>query len=342
MSKAIQANLEYAGKHNPKPGEKLFNSNGQPLYPYIPSDELKESVKLAIALNRPLLLMGDPGCGKTKLASALAYEFTQNNAELLKQHKLEEWPLFTWSVKSTSKAKDGLYTYDAIARLRDSQLANSDLISDKEKIENRLKDETQAAYIKYGPLGEALRSPVRAIALIDEIDKADIDFPNDLLMELEEQRFQISETQTWVPETATTTPPIVIITSNNERSLPDAFLRRCFFHFFEQPEQEDLEKIIYAHFNEQQLPQALTTKLLESYLNVRQLGQERAGGKRVGTSELLDWVNALLLNTSKDKKVDEISKLLEKGLPYAGVLLKTRDEQLRYEKSGEKKSADDA
>ena len=318
-----KCNLEYTGEVNPTPGQQVFNQQGQMVSPYIPNDELKESIRLAIALKRPLLLMGDPGCGKTKLALALAYEFTRNNPEALKWAKLKEWPFFSWYVKSTSKARNGLYTYDAVGRLRDAQLANSDYL-EKETIINRLQDPNHRSYIKYGALGNAFKCPLPAVVLIDEIDKADIDFPNDLLLELDERRFFIDEIQAWMPQERAPAP-IVLITSNNERPLPDAFLRRCFFHYFEPPETDELEKILKAHFGDR-LPKALTSEIIASFINLRKLGQERTGGKQVGTSELLDWANALLLEEPKS-----ILKKLKQGLPFSGVLLKTREEQIRYQ-----------
>lgn len=308
--------LTYTGEHNPKPGDR--NADGKMLYPYIPDDELKESVRLAIALNRPLLVMGDPGCGKTRLASAIAYELTQRNSGKLRKLKAKEWPLYTWYIKSTSRARDGLYTYDAVARLRDAQLASSGL---DERAKAQLLDPEQKAYIKYGPLGFALQSSLRAVVLIDEIDKAEIDFPNDLLLELDEQRFFVEEIQTEVPEKPTP-PPIVIITSNNERPLPDAFLRRCIFHYVDAPDGTILERILVAHFGDR-LPKALRPKILASYLEARGVS-ESAGGKQVGTSELLDWVSALLLEP------DQIADRLKEDLPFKGLLFKTPEEKIRY------------
>lgn len=320
--------LTYDGSKNPKPDKTEYNEQGQLLMPYIPDGELKESVRLAIALKRPLLLMGEPGCGKTKLASAIAYEFTQRNKKVLAQHDLKEWPFFRWYVKSTSKARDGLYTYDAVARLRDAQFANSEHIADKEKIIQRLQDSEQTAYINYGPLGQAFRCPLRAVMLIDEIDKADIDFPNDLLRELDEGCFFIDELQRQEPQTPGEAP-IVLITSNNERPLPDAFLRRCFFHFFTPPGETELTNILTAHFGKK-LPKLQIPEIIKSFEQVRDLGQERMGGKQVSTSELLDWVNALLLEP--EQLSEQIEKQLGGTFVHQGVLLKTRDEQLRYER----------
>lgn len=311
--------LTYDGSYNPEPNQR--DERGRPLFPYIPDDELKESVRLAIALNRPLLVMGDPGCGKTRLANALAYELTQRNQAVLEELKLAAWPLYAWYVKSTSRAKDGLYTYDAVARLRDAQLANSGYLD--ETGQQRLMDVKQTGYIEYGPLGHAFRSPLRAVVLIDEIDKAEIDFPNDLLLELDEQRFIIDEIKQEIPPEPTP-PPIVIITSNNERPLPDAFLRRCIFHYVNAPSSKTLEKILKARF-QGRLPDALKPQVLKSYLEARDLSRS-AGGKQVGTSEFLDWVEALLLDpkTMADK--------LKGELPFKGLLFKTPEEHIRYQR----------
>ncbi|MUG91153.1 AAA family ATPase [Scytonema sp. UIC 10036] len=321
----IQCNLEYTGKVNPKPGDK--DHQGKDLLPYLPNDELKESVRLAIALERPLLLMGEPGCGKTRLTSAIAYEFTQNNRELLESLGLKSYPYETWYVKSTSRAKDGLYIYDAVARLRDAQLAGFDKL-DERGLE-RLQDSSQKGYIKFGPLGRAFQSELRTILLIDEIDKADIDFPNDLLLELEEKRFFIEETGKEIPEVGKqVAPPIVVITSNNEKDLPDAFLRRCIFHYLEFPSKEELIEIVKVHFEDKKLPEFSIELLVDEFLEVRDK-TDKNSGKQVSTSELIDWIKALVLSFS----LEEIrNKLEQKQIPFLGVLLKTRDEKIRYKK----------
>jgi MoxR-like ATPase len=318
-------NLEYTGQINPKPGEKDYQ--GKSLSPYLPSEELKESVRLAIALERPLLLMGAPGCGKTRLASAIAYEFTQKNQQFLQSHRLKTYPYETWYIKSTSRARDGLYIYDAVARLRDAQLAGVKKL-DKEG-RKRLKDPSQKGYIKFGALGKAFQRSLRTIVLIDEIDKADIDFPNDLLLELDEKRFFIEEIAEEIPNPEKqVSSPIVIITSNNEKDLPDAFLRRCLFHYLEFPSQQELIEIIKIHFQEEKLPELLTETLVKSFLELRE-GTDKNTGKQVSTSELIDWIKALLLSFSKE----EISRRLQLGkIPFLGSLLKTRDEQIRYER----------
>ncbi|MEC4817676.1 MAG: MoxR family ATPase [Scytonema sp. PMC 1069.18] len=313
-----QCHLQYTGEFT------------DPESPYIPSDELKESVKLAIALKRPLLVMGAPGCGKTRLAGAIAYEFTQRNRALLESLGLKTYPYETWYVKSTSRARDGLYIYDAIGRLRDAQLAAVKQLNEKEL--ERLKDSNQEGYIKFGPLGKAFTSQLRTVLLIDEIDKADIDFPNDLLLELDEKRFFIEETQTWVPAPEQPAPPpIAIVTSNNEKDLPDAFLRRCIFHYLDFPTKDELVKIVSVHF-QGKLPksksESLTEKIVAEFLQLRE-DTDKTSGKQVSTSELIDWVAALL----EFEAPQNIRTQLKPGkLPFLGLLLKTPDAYIRYKR----------
>ena len=332
MNQQLKWNLEYTGTANPSPGDKSIIFHGQPLEPYLPSEGLIESVKLAIALKRPLLIMGEPGCGKTKLARSIAYEFTQNNQQLLNSLDLEEWPYETWYVKSTSKARDGLYLYDAVARLRDAQLADSKQLN-SEEIE-KLKDPKQKKYIKIGALGKAFQSLIPTVVLIDEIDKADIDFPNDLLLELDEKRFFIEETGQEIPAPGEkVAEPIILITSNNERNLPEAFLRRCFFHYIDPPKKEDLISIIKAHYGElpelvtkedkEQEVKSIAEELVERFIVLRD-SVNRGSGKQISTSELLDWVRALLLSPN------DINDKLQQGTPFLGTLFKTHDELIRY------------
>ncbi|MEZ4366784.1 MAG: MoxR family ATPase [Kofleriaceae bacterium] len=251
---------------------------------YIAAPELRHAVNVAVALGRPLLLRGEPGTGKTLLAENLASALGL--------------PLLRWHVKSTTKARDGLYVYDTVARLHDSRFGG----------EHGADVRDIARYIKLGPLGEALASPTRVVLLIDEIDKADIEFPNDLLLELDAMRFRIDETGR---EVVAAERPVVIITSNNEKELPDAFLRRCVFHYIEFPSRELMAQIVRVHHSD------LDDKLLESALEVFYglRGTPRLR-KRPSTSELVDWILAL-------RKAGVDLAKVGGGIPFLGTLLKT-------------------
>ncbi len=304
MAKTLKKKrLEYIGKVQPKPGER-DEKTGQLLYPYLPSEQLVEVVNLAVYLERPLLLKGEPGCGKTRLARAVAYEL--------------ELPYEAWNVKSTSRAKDGLYTYDAVGRLRDAQLAAAGRLSD-EKIQEIDEPHT---YVRWGALGRAFQNEQRTVVLIDEIDKADIDFPNDLLLELDEQRFVVEETGEEIRAKAA---PIVIITSNDEKDLPDAFLRRCLFHYVEFPKRDRLIEIVKAFFPTS--PEQLVDAIIDRFLQLREEMRKDKGdaGKKVSTSELMDWFRVL-----SHYPQDEVLKKLEQELLYPGVLLKNWDDYRRY------------
>ena len=289
--------------------------------PYIASDELIKAVNLAIYLNRPLLLEGEAGCGKTKLARAVAYELGL--------------PFYTWYVRSTSKAQEGLYSYDAILRLHDVQTRQVEAqagrgdSADKAAGQRDPRDATD--YRKLGPLGQAFSlRECPAVVLIDEIDKADIDFPNDMLSVLDDPwEFEIPETGE-VIKASEEFKPIIIITSNKEKgNLPAPFLRRCIYYFLEFPQNEDwLKEIVNAHYGSQD-DEPLSADLLGPAVT-RFLTIRRDWGlyKRPGTSELLDWLEAL---RSSEKFTDNPSPFSEESpLPYPELLIKLRADWQRY------------
>ena len=246
---------------------------------YVASQELQEAVNIALALGKPLLIKGEPGTGKTVLAQAIAESMGRR--------------LITWSVKSTTKAQDGLYVYDVVQRLYDSQFGEA--VDDIEK------------YIKLGKLGEAFQSEEQTVLLIDEVDKADLEFPNDLLWELDRMEFYIPETKQTVQAKVR---PVVIITSNAEKELPDAFLRRCIFHYIQFPEQQQMERIIKVHLGD--VDEILLSQAIQAFYWLRSV---RGLEKRPSTSELIDWVRALVLGgIDPDRITGE--------LPFLGVLLK--------------------
>ncbi|MBN3910123.1 MAG: MoxR family ATPase [Nostoc sp. NMS1] len=300
--------LEYTGTKQPKPGDTY---KGKLIYPYLPSQKLVDVVNLAIYLGRPLLLKGEPGCGKTQLALAVAYELGLDFEALY--------------VKSTSRAKDGLYVYDTVGRLRDAQLAASDSLTIQEK--QRFDDPT--SYIRLGPLGRAFINPKRTVVLIDEIDKADIDFPNDLLLELDEQLIQIEEIREngKEKEIKAVNSPIVFITSNDEKDLPDAFLRRCLFYYVHFPSYEQIVQIVKCRFPD--IADELTDTAVSRFMKLRESMEGETGkfSKNVSTSELLDWIKAL----KRDSLQEVLNKLSgEAQLPYLEVLLKSWDAHINY------------
>lgn len=252
---------------------------------YIAAPELMQAVNVAMELEKPLLIKGEPGTGKTMLAEAIR-EATGKK-------------LLIWNIKSTTKAQDGLYIYDTIQRLYDSQFGEEGV-------------DDIAHYIKLGKLGEAFQSEEQVILLIDEIDKADLEFPNDLLWELDKMEFYIHETKETIKAKQR---PIVIITSNAEKELPDAFLRRCIFHYIDFPDREQMTDIVNAHF--ENLDENLLKQAMDTFYWIRSLKDIR---KKPSTSELIDWIRALLLGGMNPEK-------LRQELPLLGVLIK-KDEDL--------------
>ncbi|RJX33839.1 MAG: MoxR family ATPase [Desulfarculus sp.] len=247
---------------------------------YIVSPELKDVVNVAIALARPLLVKGEPGTGKTLLAHNIARGLSKR--------------LIVWNIKSTTKAKDGLYVYDTVQRLNDSRFGTGD-VSDIKR------------YIHLGQLGQSFASQEQVVLLIDEVDKADLEFPNDLLNELDEMSFFVMETEETV---AALQRPIVVITSNSEKELPDAFLRRCVFHYIEFPDPELMRRIVGVHYPE--LEEKLLKEVLKRFYWLRQVEGFR---KKPSTSELLDWIQGLLAGGVSPETV-------AKELPFAGALIK--------------------
>jgi len=263
---------------------------------YVATDDLKVAVNAAVLLRRPLLVKGEPGTGKTVLAHEIA--------------KATGAPLIEWNVKSTTKAQQGLYEYDAVARLRDGQLGDE-----------RVHDIRN--YIRQGKLWEAFTSPQLPVLLIDEIDKADIEFPNDLLQELDRMSFDVYETGERIEAKER---PIVVITSNNEKDLPDAFLRRCFFHYIKFPDRETMQSIIDVHFPG--IQKVLVAKAMEIFYAVREVPGLK---KKPSTSELLDWLKLLL---NEDMPLDVLqSQDPSKAIPpLHGALLKNEQDVHLFER----------
>jgi len=251
---------------------------------YIVSDELMNSVNIAIALEKPLLIKGEPGTGKTMLAQSIADALGCD--------------LIIWNIKSTTKAQEGLYVYDTVQRLYDSQFGDHNVADIKQ-------------YIKLGKLGEAFTASRQVVLLIDEIDKADMEFPNDLLWELDQMSFYIPETRETI---SAQTRPIVIITSNAEKELPDAFLRRCIFHYIAFPDPEGMEKIVGVHHPN--LERKLLAQAMDAFYMIRNVPNIQ---KKPSTSELIDWLQALVVGGVSPSRIKQ-------DLPFLGVLLKKNED----------------
>jgi len=262
-------------------GQKNFAGTSD----YVASEELMASVNIAIALKKPLLIKGEPGTGKTMLAEAVA--------------KALDKKLLIWNIKSTTKAQDGLYVYDTIQRLYDGQFGEEGV-------------DDISRYIKLGKLGEAFAGEEQVVLLIDEIDKADLEFPNDLLWELDQMEFYINETKETIKAKHR---PIVIITSNAEKELPDAFLRRCIFHYIDFPGPELMAEIVKVHYPD--VEENLLKNAMEVFYNIRAIRDIR---KKPSTSELIDWINALQIGGISAAQI-------RKTLPFVGVVVK-KDEDL--------------
>ena len=263
---------------------------------YIATDDLKMAVNASVTLERPILVKGEPGTGKTQLAIEVARSLGK--------------PLYEWHIKSTTKAQQGLYEYDAVARLRDSQLGD-----------DRVHD--IGNYIVRGKVWEAFQSDEQPVLLIDEIDKADIEFPNDLLQELDRMEFFVYETKELVKAKHR---PIIVITSNNEKELPDAFLRRCFFHYIKFPDQETMKEIVDVHFPG--LKKALLNEALNAFYKVRDVAGLK---KKPSTSELLDWIKLLLAEDIPPEalRTDDNRKAIP---PLYGALLKNEQDVHLFER----------
>jgi MoxR-like ATPase len=258
---------------------------------YLSDPALEAAVNCALVLERPLLVKGEPGTGKTLLATAIAEALS--------------FELIQWSVKSTSRAQDGLYVYDTVQRLYDARFGDGD-VSD---IRN---------YIKPGPVGRSFQADERKVLLIDEIDKADIEFPNDLLDELDQMRYTVVETG---DEVVARHRPVVVMTSNNEKELPDAFLRRCVFHFIDFPEPEQMKRIVRVHHPK--LDEQLVEQALAAFYQIRQADRLR---KRPSTSELIDWLTVLARAGLEPERIRE-------EVPFVGVLLKKEQDHETWQQS---------
>lgn len=285
FSSGLLCGIRIAGQRKRGSMSEQFREEFKGSSEYVASEELMASVNVAIALKKPLLIKGEPGTGKTMLAEAVAKALGKK--------------LLIWNIKSTTKAQEGLYVYDTIQRLYDGQFGEEGV-------------DDVARYIKLGKLGEAFDSEEQVVLLIDEIDKADLEFPNDLLWELDQMEFYINETKRTVKAKHR---PIVIITSNAEKELPDAFLRRCIFHYIDFPDEKLMEEIVRVHYPD--VEEHLLASAMEVFYRIRDLRDIR---KKPSTSELIDWINALQLGGIP-------ANTIKSALPFIGVVVK-KDEDL--------------
>jgi len=251
---------------------------------YVLSQQLRDSVNVSIALGRPLIVKGEPGTGKTLLAHSIAKGLQKD--------------IYVWNVKSTTKAKDGLYLYDTVQRLNDARFGGKDVSDIKQ-------------YIKLGKLGQAFNTKEQVVLLIDKIDKAELEFPNDLLNELDEMSFYIPETSETIKANFR---PIVLITSNSEKELPDPFLRRCIFHYIDFPDEKLMEDIIHVHFPT--IEDKLLSECMKKFYMIREYEMLK---KKPSTSELIDWLQALIIGGVPAKRI-------EKDMPFLGTLLKKKED----------------
>jgi MoxR-like ATPase len=323
-----------AADYSPPKGERT-DEQGRCYEPYIPSDGLVEAVQLAIELQRPILLEGEPGCGKTRLAAALIYQLTQNNLRGGEDQNDDWWPFYIWTVKSSTRARDGLYSFDAIGRLRDAQMASLPSQQESKQLD---KIQNPKSYRTFGPLGKALHADKtdenrlkgkRAVLLIDEVDKADSDFANDLLLELDEFRFEIPETEESItpPEHS----PIVILTSNREKPLPEAFLRRCLYFHINFPEGDELKEIARNRLaNLRSEEQPLIDRATEVFEKIRK-DMTQPGSRPPGTSEFLEFLTALRRKSEESQTL--ALEDLRQQLPLLGILLKTKTDQEIFKKA---------